>query len=243
MPRYPVPLRFAVRWAPAVAGMTVATGVVAVAAVAGPAAAATAAGGQTATGLLAAAKKAEAAAGSVHLVGRITEGKTVVTFVLDVDHAGDGQGTFTEVGQALKVKKVGSNIYVYANQRFWAKAGGTAVANKIGHRWVTTSTTNTQFKSLAQFFGISRMTTGLLPPGAAQPTKGAATTVDGHQTIPLQTTKSGGSSTATTTLYVAATGPRYVMKATARNGGEVGTLTFSRYGEKVRVQPPAKPLN
>ena len=209
--------------------------------------------GKSADQILAAAKKAEVAARGVHVVGTIAEGSDTIKFVVDVNHAGNGQGTFTEVGQSLKIKKLGSRVYVYADKAFWTKNGGAAVARQIGNRWVTTSSSG-QFQSLAQFFDISRMTTGLLPTGGGRPVKGATVTVGGQKVVPLRTTTKGsttkgstttGSTTSTqsTTLYVAATGTPYVVKATATNGDESGTITFGHYGEPVVVKAPSKTLN
>jgi hypothetical protein len=64
---------------------------------------------------------------------------------------------------------------------------------------------------------------GIKPEG--QVTKQAVTSVDGKRAIPLLDSNGG-------TLYVAATGPAYILKITntGKSSGGAGTITFDHYG-------------
>lgn len=200
--------------------------------------------GKSATQVLTAVEKAEQAARGVHLVGTIAEGGDTITFDLDVSRSGDGKGTFTEQGQVMRAVKEGSQMYVYANKAFWTKNASAQTAGELGGRWVTAPASDEEFSALAQFFGISRLTTELLPSDGEPVVKGKPTTVGGQKVVPLSAVvKTKGKAAESTTIYVAATGRPYVVKATAKNGDESGTIVFSRYGETVRVKAPADALN
>lgn len=69
--------------------------------------------------------------------------------------------------------------------------------------------------------------------------KAEATTVDGQKALKLA--KPVGSDDETTTVYVAAEGPPYLLKIVKTRGETPGTTTYSHYNRPVEAKaPPAK---
>ncbi|MEU3604489.1 hypothetical protein AB0E83_03310 [Streptomyces sp. NPDC035033] len=69
--------------------------------------------------------------------------------------------------------------------------------------------------------------------------EGEATTVGGRKALKLA--KPVGGDGGTTTVYIAAEGPPYLLKIVATGGEEPGTTTFSHYGRPVEAKaPPAE---
>lgn len=220
-------------------------GTTAAGAVGSPAGAATRGGvaSETASRILAAVQKAEADASGVHLAGRITQPSTTVSFSLDLTGAGDGEGVFRQAGQTLRVMKVGGDVYVRAGAAFWRSNGAGAEAARMDGKWIEAPAGNADFTSLAQFLGLDRLTTQLFPAGSTPQRKATAAEVGGRRVVLLVGRATAGGRSETTTLYVAATGTPYVLEARATSGGEAGVLTFTHYGEKVRVRAPPHPLD
>lgn len=198
---------------------------------------------ETARQILAGVQRAEARTSGVHLVGRITQPSTTVSFSLDLTGGGDGEGTFHQSGQTMEVEKLGGDVYVKASAAFWRANGAGAKAARINGRWIEAPADNADFTSLAQFLGLDRLTTQLLPAGSVPRRKRGTAEVDGRRAVLVVGRTTAGGRTETTTLYVAASGAPYVLEARAVSGGEVGVLTFTHYGEKVRVRAPAHPLD
>jgi len=198
---------------------------------------------KSASQILASVQKAEARTSGVHLTGRITQPSTSVSFALDLTGKGDGKGTFHQSGQAVAVEKVGAEIYVRATTAFWRSNGAGAEASRMGDHWIKSPAGNADFTSLAQFLGLTRLTTQLFPAGSSPVRTSKKAEVDGHKAVLVVGRATAGGRSETTTLYVAATGRPYVLEAVAVSGNEKGVLTFSHYGEKVRVRAPAHPLD
>jgi hypothetical protein len=197
---------------------------------------------ESASQIMTAVQKAEASTSGVHLTGRISQSSTTVSFVLDLTGAGNGKGTFRQSGQTVRVEKMGRNIYVQAGTAFWRSNGAGANAARMGGKWIEAPASNANFASLAQFLGLSRLTTQLFPAGSTPVKKTTTAKVDGHRVVLVVGRATAGGRTETTTLYVAATGKPYVLKALASSSGDVGVLSFTHYGEKVEVRAPAHSL-
>jgi hypothetical protein len=198
---------------------------------------------KSASQILASVQKAEARTSGVHLTGRITQPSTSVSFSLDLTGKGDGKGTFHQSGEAVDVEKIGGDIYVRATTAFWRSNGAGTDAARMGDHWIKAPAGNPDFTSLAQFLGLTRLTTQLFPAGSAPVRTSKKAKVDGHPAVQVVGRSTTGGRTETTTLYVAATGRPYVLEAVAVSGSEKGVLTFSHYGEKVRVRPPPHPFD
>jgi len=180
-----------------------------------------------ATQILADTKAAILKAKSFHISGQsVDSGKTTALDVtLSPTRSG---GSITSDGATLQLVVGGGEVYMKADQASWRKLGGSAMsaaaAQLVADRWVKAPTTNADFKDLAKIGDLkSFLNEGLQPEG--QVSKHAVTTVDGKRVLPL--VDGTGS-----TLYIAATGPPYVVKIdnTAKASGGAGTLTFDHYG-------------
>lgn len=179
--------------------------------------------------VLADAKAASAAAGSVHLSGSLHQGGH--SLALDeVAGSGGGGGTVTEGGATLRVVVRGSTIYLFGDEASWAALTSPAVAKVVAGRWLRTTTANQSFASLAELFSVSALVRSFTPSG--QLARGATTTFAGQRAVPLLDRGSDGG-----TMYVAATGKPYILGLSG--AGAQGHITFDRYGASSLPAPPA----
>lgn len=155
---------------------------------------------------------------------------------------GDCVGTLTVAGGRAQVVHVGQTPYLKGDAAFWAWAGelngASQVSRMFTNRWIKGA-----FAQLGAFSGAAVMCS--LPDVVGNTTsdfggpksKGASSTVDGHQVVALTQT----SDTATVTLYVALTGPAVVLKAVHKDATTT-TTTFRNLGAPVHAVAPTGAL-
>jgi hypothetical protein len=99
----------------------------------------------------------------------------------------------------------------------------------LGGKWLQTSKDNKDFGSLAQLFNLANLVRAIQPQGSVH--KGSITDVGGQSVIALTDSSGNG------TLYVATSGPPYVIEIVSRSG-ESGTIKFNQYQS---ATPPTVP--
>lgn len=147
-----------------------------------------------------------------------------------VSHATIGGGN-------LDLISTGTDSYVKGDKDFWAvvegAARGAAIDAKLKGRWMKMAAGfggDDTFKSLCDLKTVmDNLTTS-----STQQKKGAPTVVAGRETIPV----SGPDDDGTTTVYVAARGTPYVLKA-VRTGSQTGVMVFSGFDRPVPAIAPA----
>jgi hypothetical protein len=169
------------------------------------------------------AKAAVRQASSFHVVGDTGQGSDKISLDVSLSPSRGG-GRITVKGATLQLVVSGGELYLKADEASWSKLSGEAgAAQLLANRWVKAPTTNANFRDLAGIVDSSKFLDGLKPEGRV--TKQAVTKLDGNSAIPLADSRGG-------TLYVAATGPPYILKIvdTGTSKGGAGTVTFDHYG-------------
>jgi hypothetical protein len=179
---------------------------------------------KAATQVFADAKAAVLQASSFHVSGQTGEGTAALS--LDVSLSSTrGGGRITVQGATLQLVASGRELYLKADANSWQKLSVKPAASQLlANRWIKVPTTNADFSELAALLDSSKFMKNLTAEGRV--TKHAVTKIDGNRAIPLVDSRGG-------TLYVAATGPAYILKIvdTGKSSGGPGTVTFDHYGD------------
>lgn len=172
-----------------------------------------------------------ASAKSFSLKGDITtDGQQIG---LDVKVSGsDVLGTMTLDGAKVELLRVGGQMYIRPDEKFWTQnAGadaGVTMAQLMGDRWAKLSSKDAQFQ---EFFQIAEPAEILKPEGAV--TKGGTKKVNGVDAIGIVEAGSDGG-----TLYVATTGEPYPLLLEGPAGQ--GQITLADFGATFDdIKPPA----
>lgn len=155
-----------------------------------------------------------------------------------LNSAGDGQGTLTSSGQAVKLIKIGDALYVSSTAAFWTKNLGPSAGRTLGTKWVAASSTNSDYAGIANLFEASEITGQFLATSGTIWAKGKTTTINGQPVVAVV----GTSGSTVNTIYVATTGKAYVIKITSP-GGNGGTLNFTNYNKPVNPTAPPNPIS
>lgn len=185
------------------------------------------------------AKEAFLAAGSVRVVGDITEGTE--QFALDLALAGDegGRGSVSTSGVTFQIVRIGTDVYFQAPASFYEQQAGPEAAAALEGKFVKATTEDENFADLASFTNLQALADELFSPDG-ELEKTDVIEIDGQQVLGLR--DSDGS-----VLYVAATGePLPVRIAAVEEGAtpapdavDTGQVDFQEYGEPVDLTPPA----
>ena len=176
------------------------------------------------------ARTAMRSLGSMHVAGQISQGGNTVSVDLSVSDQGECTGTIGVDAGSIELRRIGGHAWYKADDAFWrVEAPGQAaeIASKVNGRWVPLTG---ELASLQAFCSIDSITDQMLSSSASVKTGGAAM-VGARPTVLLTATHGGN----TTTAYVVAAKPHYVLRMTR---GTQGELTFSDFGEKVTVTAP-----
>jgi hypothetical protein len=169
------------------------------------------------------AKAAVREASSMRIVGQGVESGQPTSLEVTVTQ-NRGGGSITARGATLQVVSGAGEVYVKADAASWLKlTGKPAAATLFADRWVKAPATDAHFAGIADLVDLSKLVAELKPEG--QITKEPLEHLDGTTVIPL--VDSTGS-----TVYVAASGPSYILKVvnTSKSSGGAATITFDRYG-------------
>jgi hypothetical protein len=169
------------------------------------------------------AKAAVRQASSFHIAGETGQGSDRISLDVSLSPSRGG-GRITVKGATLQLVVSGGELYLKADEASWLKLTGKAgAAQLLANRWVKAPDTDANFRDLAGILDSSKFMENLKPEG--QVTKQAVTKLYGNSAIPLVDSQGG-------TLYVAATGPAYILKIvdTGKSSGGAGTVTFDHYG-------------
>jgi hypothetical protein len=203
-------------------------------ALAGAAAARPAGGATDPTELLSQAVAAGKAASTVHMVGRVPDGKQWIAFNLRLRAGVGGAGTITIDGSKLGIIRIGKNVYLRAPASFWAQYGSKAVTKLLTNRWVFDPNSRKDFAPLVELTNIS----AFLDSFAGSHGKlvlGGSRTIRGQPAIGIvDTSKDGG------TLWVRSQGTPYPLELTPPSGP--GHLNFEQWNAALRVAAPPHPL-
>ncbi|KDN86778.1 hypothetical protein KCH_14080 [Kitasatospora cheerisanensis KCTC 2395] len=159
---------------------------------------------------------------SVRETGTVGGNGMTITVDLRLDGAGSCAGTLRQAGVGgFQVVKAGQELWVKPDHAFWENNGDPALAELVGDRYLKTTSDNPQFAEVVDLCDLGALA-NRLGSGGSDLAKGAATTVQGHRTIPV----TGHSDTGSGTLYVAADGPAVPLRMERDTGGRVDLGDF-----------------
>lgn len=177
---------------------------------------------------------------AVRFAGSIKDGNQTVTLNVSSDIAtGLGQGTIGLGPGKAMVRSVGGLIYLNANAAFWTQESGQAAAQLFAGKWVSTSALGTSGQALAPFvyasvflkqvFNSNLQNSVFKLAGKTKVNGKAVTVISGH----AKNNSSRGK------LYVAKSGPPYILRLDISSSSGTGTILFSNYNTAVHaVAPP-----
>ncbi|MGA4840075.1 hypothetical protein [Streptomyces sp. G45] len=168
-----------------------------------------------------------------------------VDLTLDRDGNCVGKLTFGTGGGSADLVKRGDKVWMKPDSAFWRtqvpNGGGAAAAELFKNRYIHGSTTDPMLKGLAEVCDLRELQDSVADDSDGSDDdvrnlkKGEVTTVDGTKVIPLTATDDGKEKT----LYVAAEGKPYLLRATEKGDGEDKTTILSDYDEPVPTRTPS----
>ncbi len=187
---------------------------------------------------------AEQRFGSVHISGKITQGKSTILLDLLVNGDGEGGGEFEQQGTLIKIERVGPLLYFNAPTKFWASHATAAQTKEFGGKWIEFSAVDARFTSFDQFLDAADLVTAVFQGHTAPLTLSRRpTTYAGHKVVIVKDTVVSKGKTSTGLMYIAAKGPAYVYKIVNDTPGEVSTVVFDHYGKGVTLTVPPNAIN
>jgi len=184
-------------------------------------------------------KQAFLAAGSVRVVGDVTEGTEQFALDLAISGSEGGRGSVTTSGVTFAIVRIGTDVYFQAPAAIYEQQAGPEAAAQLEGKFVKATTDDPNFADLASFTNLDTLAEELFAP-EGELEKTDVTEVDGQQVLGLR--DSDGS-----VLYVAATGEPVPVRIAAQQEGATpapdapdrGQIDFTEYGEPVDLTPPA----
>jgi hypothetical protein len=189
--------------------------------------------------ILEAAKQAAAAASSVHVVARNSQGQLTSSLDLTLTKSG-GRGRVSILGLDYELVRIGGTVYAKGDERFYGRLG-VVLATKVHvprGTWLKASATDGPLAQLAAFTDRRGELDRLLStPGSVA--KGASTTVNAQKAIELkERTKVYEGA-----LFVAATGKPYPIQLVKSGGHERGRTSFSGWDRPVSLSAPSPSID
>lgn len=201
------------------------------------------AGATTADKWVLRAVAAEEKFGSVHVVGKIAQGKTTIVLELLVNSDGEGGGEFVQNGNLIKIERVGTLLYFNAPTKFWAAHATAAQTKTYGGKWIEFSATDSRFTSFNQFLDAADLAVAAFQGHTAPLTMGRPTTFGGHKVVVVKDTVTNNGKKSTGLMYIAAKGTPLVYKIVDDTPGDVSTVVFNHYGKAVTLTVPPNAIN
>ncbi len=122
--------------------------------------------------------------------GKVTEGKTSVG--INLHYVGkDSSGTLDVSGKPIHIETVKGKTYFKPSQAFWKAelgSGASRVQQLIKGRWIPAPKNNPQFVSLTQFGNREALAKQMLEPSTKKISKGKTKTVNGVDSVALDST-------------------------------------------------------
>jgi hypothetical protein len=173
---------------------------------------------------------------SVHMSGSISSSGQSLDIDLQVSSEGSCHGTFGIGEGSAEVLGVDGKSWFKPNEAFWREQGGdqadTLIA-MVGDKWVVDN--SGQF---SQFCDLDSLLDDVL----ADETTDATYSVDGTEEIDGDTVVKvdrKSEKDGTSSGYVLADSPHYLVKVEKTEGEDAGTITFAEFNEDFTVEAPA----
>ena len=186
---------------------------------------------------------AEQKLGSVHVAGKITQGKNTILLDLLVNGDGEGGGEFIQHGNLIKIERVGPLLYFKAPAKFWASHATAVQTKTYGGKWIEFSAVDSRFTSFDQFLDAADLVVATFEGHTSPLTLGRPTTFAGHKVVVVKDTVESNGKKSTGQMYIVAKGPAYVYKIVDNTPGNVSTVVFDHYAKGVTLTVPPNAIN
>ena len=186
---------------------------------------------------------AEQTFGSVHVDGRISQGKTSILLDLLVNRDGEGGGEFIQQGNLIRIERVGPLLYFNAPTKFWSTHATAAQTKAYGGKWLELSAVDPRFTSFDQFLDAADLVTAAFQGHTAPLTLGRPTTFAGHKVVVVKDTVTTKGKKSTGLMYIGASSPHLVYKIVDDTPGDVSTVVFDHYAKAVTLTVPPNAIN
>jgi hypothetical protein len=190
-------------------------------------------------------RAATAGSPSAQVLGLVTTGGQTIHVDIRYAKGVGGAGTLVAGGQVLSVRLVGQGLYMQASQTLLSSLFGAAATRIPEGVWLklpSGNEGNANFVALSSsLYSVASLGSLLdqLFSSSAKWVKGPQSSINKQPVIAVTDSTSGQGGT----LYIATTGPAYLIRAGggAKNGSE--QLNFGAYGEPVSIEAPPNPVD
>ncbi len=188
---------------------------------------------KSATEILAASRTAARDASAVHVLSKLSVGRSTNTLELQLTHQG-GRARVQLLGRGSEVIRVDNTLYAKASPAFYRRLAQRTGKHVPPGTWLAVPANGTQLPEFAALTQPGGELTLLLRDPTISLTKGHTLTVNGQTAIEL---KEKGT-LYTGAIYITTTGQPYPI-AIVKHGRENGQITFSAWNKPVPLSPPA----
>lgn len=192
--------------------------------------------GASATKIVSQVRSDMGALKAVRVTGDITTGAQEIKLDMQVSTSGDCTGTLSYGGGTTELLGTGGSVWMRPDEAFWKSfASETAdqIINAVGDKWVIVPEGN---DGVNEFCDLDEMLDSLMSDDAEYTEKGTDE-VDGSEVLVIESTDEDE---GTSTGFVLADAPHYLVKVERTEGTEPGSVTFSEFDEPIQVKAPGK---
>jgi hypothetical protein len=177
--------------------------------------------------------KATHAAGSVHVLGRIT--KDEQSFLLDMRYdATGGGGRIRTDSQTVQVLRIQREVWFAGDADFWRRVGGDRAVEAYRNKYLKIPASDSRFASLLDTTYMAKLTQVLLQAKGAFAKQGTVTLRGQRAVVVVDRTKGSGGM-----LWIAAEGQPYLLRMQAAADSAVtGAVDFLDYNKRISLPPP-----
>lgn len=193
---------------------------------------------ESASEIVAQSRSTTTSAPSAHVVGLVRTGGQTIQLDFRYQKSTGGKGTVVVNGQSVSLTLVNQDLYMQGSHSFWVSVGGAFAANLLEGKWLKVPANDKDYSNLAELSSLSSLLDQLFSSQATW-IKGPQSSINGQPVIAVtdNTPGEGG------TLYIATTGPPYLIRAAGGTSGGSGQLNFGGYGEQVTITAPPNPVD
>lgn len=170
--------------------------------------------------------------------GSVTSDGQQIDIDLQASSEGDCTGTIGVAGGTTALLGVGGSTWMRPDEAFWrATAGDSAdqVIAAVGDKWVVIPPEDDSFNSFCDLDDLLDQLLKEDDSDGSTYSKNGTEEVDGEETLKIdnEDPKDG-----TSTGYVLADEPHYLVKIEKTEGADTGSVTFSQFDEEFEVEAP-----
>ena len=194
---------------------------------------------QSAEEIVADAKAAMDELDAVKVTGSVTTGGQDIDLDIQANGEGDCTGSIGIAGGQAELLGVGGETWFKPDKAFWeASAPGQAdqIIAVVGDRWVVVPPGTGNFD---QFCDVDGLLEEMISTGddSSTYTKAGTEELDGAEVIRID---NEDEEEGTSSGYVLADEPHYLVKVEKTEGEDTGSVTFSQFNEEFTVEAPAE---